>query len=127
MSRALATAAVALWALGAAAMPAVAWVWIRDGRRRLGLVGFAGAMIAQVSWLALVAGSGLSILLDPRAEGVPGGWVGWTAGAGGLAALVSGLRPRAGLRRPRGSDRAAEIGIGLFGLGVLLRQMALAA
>jgi hypothetical protein len=127
VSRALAAAAVAAWALGAAAMPAVAWLWIRDGRRRLGLVGFAGAMVAQVSWLALVAGSGLAILLDPRAWGVPGGWVGWAAGVGGLAALVSGLRPGTGPRRVRASDRAAEIGIGLFGLGVLLRQLALVA
>jgi hypothetical protein len=127
VSRALAAAAVAAWALGAAAMPAVAWLWIRDGRRRLGLVAFAGAMVAQVSWLALVAGSGLAVLLDPRAGGVPGGWVGWVAGAGGLAALVSRLRPGTGTRRVRASDRAAEIGIGLFGLGVLLRQLALVA
>ena len=127
MSWAFATVAVAAWALGAAAMPAVAWLWIRDGRRRLGLVAFAGAMVAQGSWLALVAGSGLSILLDSRAEGVPGGGVGWAAGVGGLAALVSGFRPSTGARRHRASDRAAEIGIGLFGVGVLLRQLALVA
>ena len=127
MSRALAAAAVAVWALGAAAMPAVAWLWIRDGRGRLGLIAFAGAVVAMGSWLALVAGSGLSILLDPRAEGVPGGWVGGAAGVGGLAAFGSGLRPGTGARRFRASERAAEIGIGLFGLGVLLRQLALVA
>jgi hypothetical protein len=125
VSGALAAGAVAAWALGAAAMPVVAWLWVRDGRRRLGFVAFAGAMVAQVSWLALVAGSGLAVLLDPRAKGVPDGWVGWVAGVGGLAALVSGLRPRAAPRRR--SDLAAEMGIGLFGLGVLLRQLALAA
>lgn len=127
MSRTLAAASVAAWALGAAALPAVAWLWVRDGRRRLGLVAFAGAMVAQVSWLALVAGSGLVALLDPGAAGVPEGWVAWAAGVGGLASLVAGLRRRAGPRRPRVSDRAAEIGIGLFGVGLLLRQLALVA
>lgn len=126
MSRALAIAAVAAWSLGALAMPVVAGLWIRDGRRRLGLVAFAGALVAQVSWVATAAAGGLAVLLDPRAAGVPAGWVGWAAGAGGLAALVSGLRPGPGARRRGGaSDRAAEIGIGLFGLGVLLRQLAL--
>lgn len=127
MSRALAAAAVAAWSLGAAAMPAVAWLWIRDGRRRLGLIAFAGALVAQLSWLALVAGSGLAILVDARAEGFPGGPTGWAVGVGGIAALASGLWPRAERARFRGSDRAAEIGVGLFGLGVLLRQLALLA
>ena len=127
MSRALAAAAVAVWVLGAAAMPAVAWLWIRDGRGRLGLVAFGGALVAQVSWLTLVTGSGLVLLLDPRAEEVPGGWVGWAAGVGGLASLAAGLRPRGWPRRSRVSDRAAEIGIGLFGVGLLLRQLALVA
>jgi hypothetical protein len=127
VSRGLAAAAVAAWALGAAAMPAVAWLWVRDGRRRIGLLAFAGALVAQASWLAIVAGNGLAILLDPRAEGVPAGWIGWVAGVGGLGALVSGLRPRAAPGGHGGSDRAAEIGIGLFGLGLLLRQLALLA
>jgi hypothetical protein len=127
VSRALAAAAVAVWALGAAAMPAVAWLWIRDGRRRIGLLGFAGVLVAQVSWLALVAGDRLAIRLDPRAEGVPAGRIGWAAGVGGHAALVSGLRPRAGPGRHAGSDQAAEIAVGVFGLGLLLRQLALLA
>ena len=124
MSGALAGAAVAAWVLGAAAMPVVAWLWIRDHRRRLGLIAFAGALVAQGSWLALAASGGLAPLLDPRAPGLPAGWVGWAVGVGGLAAFASGLRPRGAARHGR-SDRAAEIGVGLFGLGVLLRQLAL--
>jgi len=125
VSRALAVAAVAAWTLGAAAMPAAGWLWLRDDRRRLGLVAFAAALVAQGSWLALAAAGGLGVVLDPRAEGYPGGWTAWAVGAGGVAALASGLRPRPRRGRLRTSDRVAEIGVGLFGLGVLLRQLAL--
>lgn len=125
MSRALALAAVAAWALGAAGMPVAGWFWLRDDRRRLGLVAFAAALVAQGSWLALAAAGGPRVVLDPGAEGFPGGWTAWAVGVGGLAALASGLRPRPHRGRSRTSDRVAEIGVGLFGLGVLLRQVAL--
>ena len=131
MSRALAAAAVLAWAIGAVAMPVAAWLWLRAGRRRLLLIAFAGGLVAELSWLASVAANGLDVLLDPGWKEGLTGWAAWAAGVGGLAALVSGLKPggepaRGGAAGPRDPDRAVEIGIGFFGLGILLRQLALA-
>jgi len=129
VSQALAAAAILAWGVGAAATPVVAWFWLREGRSRLGLIPFAGILVAQVAVLGEVAVHGADVLLDSRMGGILTGWVGWTAGIGGLVALVSGLRPGpaslSGRRRVRDPDRAAAIGIGLFGLGFLLRQLAL--
>ena len=130
MSRALAAAAVLAWAVGAVAIPVTAWLWFRAGRRRLLLIAFAGGLVAELSWLASVAAGGLDVLLNPRWKEGLTGWAAWAAGVGGLAALVSGLRPRAGAGLGRSGgvrdpDRAAEIAVGLFGLGILLRQLAL--
>ncbi|MGH7565459.1 MAG: hypothetical protein ACREK2_01380 [Gemmatimonadota bacterium] len=130
MSRALAAAAVLAWAVGAVAIPVAAWLWFRAGRRRLLLIAFAGGLVAELSWLASVAADGLDVLLNPRWKEGLTGWAAWAAGVGGLAALVSGLNPRREPERGGGAcvrdpDPAVEIGVGLFGLGILLRQLAL--
>ena len=126
MIRALATGAVVAWAIGAIAMPLAAWIWLRgSGRRRvLALVAFAGGLVAQVAWLYEVATGGLSVVLEPDA-GLDG-WGAWSLGVAGLVAIVSGLK--AGLEQGPGGlldpDRAFEVAIGLFGVGVLLQQIA---
>ncbi len=124
--RALAAGAVAAWAIGTVAMPLAAWIWLRRGGRRrvLALVAFAGGLVAQAAWLYEVATGGLSVVLEPDAG--LSGWGAWSLGFAGLVAIVSGLA--AGLKRGPGGlldpDRAFEIAIGCFGVGVLLQQIA---
>jgi hypothetical protein len=108
------------------AMPIAAWIWLRGGgrHRALALVAFAGGFVAQAAWLYEVATGGLGAVLEPDAG--LNGWGAWSVGLAGLVAIVSGLK--AGLERgPAGlldPDRAFEVAIGLFGLGVLLQQIA---
>lgn len=80
--------------------------------------------MAQVAWLYEVATGGLRVVLEPDA-GLEG-WGAWSLGFAGLVALASGLKAGfdqgpGGLRDP---DRAFEVAIGLFGVGVLLQQIA---
>jgi hypothetical protein len=123
---ALTLGAVIAWALGAAAMPIGAWIWLRRGgrRRALALVALTGGLVAQAAWLYEVATDGLGVVLEPDA-GLDG-WGAWALGFAGVVALVSGLR--AGWERaPSGllePDRVFEVAIGLFGVGVLLQQIA---
>jgi hypothetical protein len=122
----LAWSAVAAWAIGAAAMPVVAWIWLRRGgrRRAVVLIALAAGLVAQVAWLYEVAAGGPDAVLG--AEAGLDGWGAWSLGVAGLIAIVSGL----GAVRDRGSggpidpDRAFEAAIGLFGTGVLLQQIA---
>lgn len=114
-------AAIVAWAAGVLAAAQAARVWVRAGRRRLGLVAMAGILCVELAWLGWVAARGLEAVLAPRSVGIVDGWLGWMAGLAGLAALVSGVAGAGGLRDP---DRAAEIAVGLFGLGILLRQVA---
>lgn len=122
----LAWGAVAAWAIGAVAMPVVAWIWLRgDGRRRaVVLIALAAGLVAQVAWLYEVATGGPDAVLE--AEAGLDGWGAWSLGVAGLIAIVSGLR--AGWERGSGGpvdpDRAFEAAIGLFGTGVLLQQLA---
>jgi hypothetical protein len=129
VSQVLAGAAVLAWGLGAAAITGAAWFWLRENRSRLGFVAFAGILVAEVAVLREVAVHGNDALLDPGMGGFLTGWVGWTAGIAGLIALVSGMRPGAtslsAAGRSRYAHRAAAIAIGIFGLGFLLRQLAL--
>jgi hypothetical protein len=125
--RALTTCAVVAWSVGAAAMPIAAWIWLRrDGRRpALALVAFAAGLVAQVAWLYEIAANGLGVLLIP--ERGPDGVFAWGLGVTGVAALISSVG--AGSREGPGGllvpDRALQLAFGLFGLGVLLRQIAL--
>lgn len=128
MRTALAAAAVLAWIMGATAMAVAAWVRLRAGRRRLIVAVYAGGLIAQVAWLLPVAAKGLAAVRDPAGDVGMSGWAAWGVGAAGLAALVSGLKGPTG----RGSllsdpNRTGELALGLFGAGVLLRQLALVA
>ena len=107
-------------------MPFAAWAWIRSGRRRWMLAAFGAGVVAQAAWLREVAAGGLSAILRPDAG--LNAWGAWSLGVAGLVALVSGLGSvlrsgREGLLHP---DRALEIAIGFFGVGVLLQRIALA-
>ncbi|CAN5866553.1 hypothetical protein BH20GEM1_BH20GEM1_04180 [soil metagenome] len=121
MREALAAAAVVVWTAGAVAVVHAARVWLRAGRRRFGLVPLAGILVFELAWLGWIATGGLEVALMQRSERFVDGWIGWITGLASLAALASGLAGKGGLRDP---DRAAEIGVGLFGLGILLRQIA---
>lgn len=114
-------AAAGAWAAGAVVAAVAVPLWLRRGRRWLGLVGLSGVLAVEVAALAWVDTHGVEVLLAPGSEGIVDRWIGWTAGLAGLAALGSGLTGAGGVRDP---DRAAEIGVGLFGLGILLRQLA---
>ena len=124
---ALTLGAAIAWALGAAAMLVGAWIWFRrrDRRRILALVAFTGGFAAQAAWLYDVATDGIHVVLEPDA-GLDG-WGAWSLGFAGLVALFSGIwagwgrGPKSGLLDP---DRAFEFAIGLFGVGVLLQQIA---
>jgi hypothetical protein len=123
LSEALAMAAAGAWGAGALVVGVAVRLWLRAGRRWLGLVGLSAVLAVEVMALAWVATRGVDVLLAPGSEGIVDRWIGWTAGCAGLAALGSGLVGARGVRDP---DRAAEIGVGLFGLGILLRQLAAA-
>ena len=123
MSEALAMAAVGVWGIGAAASAVAAQLWLRASRRWLGLVGLICILAVEVVGLGWAAARGGEVLLAPPGEGIVDRWIGWTAGVAGLAALASGLARARGVRDP---ERAAEIAAGLFGLGILLRQLAAA-
>lgn len=124
--RALTLGAVAAWAIGAISMPIVAWIWLRAGGRRrvVALVAFAAGLVAQGAWLYDVAADGPGAILQPAAG--MNGWGAWSLGIAGLAALLSGIRAAwgRGLRGLLDPDRAFEVAIGLFGVGVLLQQIA---
>lgn len=124
--RALALGAIAAWAIGAIAMPIAAWIRLRAGGRRrvVALVAFAGGLVAQAAWLYDVATNGLGVILQPGAG--MNGWGAWSLGIAGLAALLSSIRAAwgRGLRGLLDPDRAFEVAIGLFGVGVLLQQIA---
>lgn len=121
MSEALAVAAAGAWGVGALASALASLLWFRGSRRWLGLVGLGAVLAVEVAGLGWVAARGIEVLHAPRTGGIVEGWIGWTAGIAGLVALVSGLAGGGGVRDP---DRAAEISVGLFGLGILLRQLA---
>jgi hypothetical protein len=121
VSEALALAAAGVWGVGALASALATRLWFREGRRWLGLVGLTGVLAVEVAGLGWVAARGVDVLLASRGEGIVERWIDWTAGIAGLVALVSGLAGAGGVRDP---DRAAEIAVGLFGLGILLRQLA---
>ena len=124
--RALALGAVAAWAIGAIAIPMAAWIRLRAGGRRrvVAIVAFAAGLVAQVAWLYEVAADGLGAILQPEAG--MNGWGAWSLGVAGLAALLSGISAAwgRGLRGRLDPDRAFEVAIGLFGVGVLLQQIA---
>lgn len=105
-------------------MPVAAWIWLRAGGRRrvVALVAFAAGLVAQVAWLYDVATHGPGVILHPAAG--MNGWGAWSLGVAGLAALLSGIRAARGLRGLLEPDRAFEVAIGLFGVGVLLQQIA---
>jgi hypothetical protein len=120
--------AVLAWGLGAAVMPMVAWVWLRARRPRLTLIVFAAILVAEIAWLVRVAAGGVAALLDPEVSDT--GWTGWMLGAAGIISLLSGLRGlgRKGLGLVASlsdPDSALQVGIGLLGVGYLLRQLAL--
>ena len=121
MSTALAIAAAGAWGIGAVAAVVAALLWLRADRRWLGLVGLTGVLAVELAGLGWIASRGVDVLLAPRADGIVDRWIGWTAGIAGLVALVSGLAGAGGVRDP---DRAVEVAVGLFGLGILLRQLA---
>jgi hypothetical protein len=88
------------------------------------LVAFAAGVVAQAAWLYEIATGGLGVVLESDAG--LSGWGAWSLGFAGLVALASGLgaaleQGPGGLRDP---DRAFEVAIGLFGVGVLLQQIA---
>lgn len=126
MSRVFAMAAVVVWAIGAVALPILARTWWRGRRSRWMLVGFAGGLVAQIAWLVAVADGGLASVLDPETDVGLAGWAAWALGVGGVAGLLSGLESytKRGPDALRDPDRAFEIAIGLFGLGILLQQVA---
>ena len=109
-------------------MAVAAWLQPRTGRRGLIVAAYAGGLLAQVAWLLPVAEKGLDAVWDPNGDVGMMGWSAWAVGAGGVAALVSGVRGTRGraslLSDP---DRMGELALGLFGAGVLLRQLALVA
>jgi hypothetical protein len=121
VSEAVAIAAAGVWGVGALASALAALLWLRAGRRWLGLVGLGGVLVVEVAGLGWVAARGVDVLHAARSGGIVEGWIEWTAGIAGLVALGSGLAGAGGVRDP---DRAAEISVGLFGLGILLRQLA---
>jgi hypothetical protein len=123
VSEALAMAAAGAWGAGALVVGVAVRLWLRARRRWLGLVGLSGVLAVEVAALAWVTTRGVDVLLASGSEGIIDRWIGWTAGLAGLAALGSGLAGAGGVRD---ADRAAEIGVGLFGLGILLRQLATA-
>lgn len=128
MRSALAAVAVLTWIMGAAAMAFAAWLRLRTGRRGLIVAAYAGGLIAQVAWLRGVAAKGIAAVWDPAGDVGMTGWAAWAVGTGGVAALLSSLRGSKGreslLSDP---DRTGELALGLFGAGVLLRQLALVA
>jgi hypothetical protein len=106
-------------------MPVAAWIWFRAGRRRWMLAAFASGLVAQAAWLAAVAANGLDAILAPTPQVGFTGWAAWALGIGGVAGLVSGMRGATETGRTIAqSDRAMELSIGFFGLGVLLQQLA---
>ena len=128
MRSALAAAAVLAWIMGAAAMAVAAWLRLRTGRHRLIVAAYAGGLIAQVAWLLPVAAKGLAAVWDPAGDIGMRGWAAWAVGAAGVAALLSSQRDSKGRRSlPSDPDRTGELALGLFGVGVLLRQLAIVA
>lgn len=122
MSGGLAWAVVVAWSAGALIVtPAAAWLRLRDGRLDAGVLVLVVFLAAQLGGLGWIATHGAGALLDREAgEGVPP-WLGWMLGVTGLIALATGVNPV-----PR-ADRAAALAFGFFGLGHLLRELALAA
>jgi hypothetical protein len=105
-------------------MPIAAWIWLRGGGRRWAIVVFVGGLVAQVAWLREVAREGLGAVLGPDVG--LSGWGAWSLGAAGLVAILSGLTAGRGRGSRIDPDRALEIAIGLFGVGVLLQRIAVA-
>ena len=127
MRETLAGLAVVAWGLGVMVAPLAGVLWTRDRRHWLGLVALVAALLVQAAWVATAIRRGVGIVADAGGPGIPAGWGAWAAGIGGFAALVSAVVPRSRSAGRRGSDRLAELAAGLFGLGILLRQLALAA
>jgi hypothetical protein len=121
VSSALAWGAALTWAVaGYGATPAALWLRLRAGRRDAGaaaLVAFLGVEIVGLG--ALEGGVPRSLLEGREGVGTPV-WLGLAVGAAGLAALAVASRPG------EAADRVAALAFGLFGLGHLLRALALA-
>lgn len=121
MSLGLAWIAALAWAAALVATPVALWLRLREGCRDAAVLVLSLFLAVQLVGLGVIEAGGIEALRENRpGEGAPG-WLAAMLGAAGIAALA------AAWRQEGRADRVAALAFGLFGVGHLLRELALAA